>query len=350
MDVFLTCTPEFPHEVLTEVALVLGRTPGAIDFILGEIGTIDQYVLRHPKMYSIETIENLTFEELFSLCNTYRVLKTIPNDAYVVLLTTINNDRRWFGAFKDKNIFIQGTEWEYYTKRDSKYGISYEVVENIFQSQIGLNIFDASKEPYYHLESDGCINDMCMNKKEVMLKLRTADICDSCLTWAEERINPLILDHINRIIRCLREEFVNSNRISSLVEPENVHVDPDRKVKIGQKNITLDPLNKVLFIFFLRNLQGVETKLISSREDELYQLYKEVKDNPNKQTIIDLVSGKGSNFETNRTRLNKALVRQLGPELAEFYILDCVEIKDEYNRYIINLEEEYITIEPYIGL
>jgi hypothetical protein len=68
--------------------------------------------------------------------------------------------------------------------------------------------------------------------------------------------------------------------------------------------------------------------------------------NPEKKTITKLVCGEDRNFETNRTRLNQSLVNQLGPNLAEYYILDRIEIKDEYNIYKINLEEEYITIEP----
>lgn len=347
MKVYLTSTPEFSLEVLTEVALILGRTPGELEFILGEPGTVDQYSLKHPNMNSIETIESLSFDEFFGLCNTYRIIEKIPTDAYVVLVTSIKNHKDWFSAFSGKNIFIHGLEWEYYTKKDAKYGISYQVVENIFQSQIKLNIDDVDNEPNIHNPSVGCIDDMCLNKTDVMYKFRTADICESCIKRAvEKNINPLILDHIDRIIRHLREEFVNTNRINLMVKPENVHIDPERTVKIGQKKVKLDPLNRVLFIFFLKNLQGIETKLIYKCEEDLYQVYKEIKDNPERKTIIKMVVGANRNFEIYRTRLNQALFNQLGPKLAEYYILDRVEIKDDFNRYKINLEEEYITIEP----
>ena len=147
-------------------------------------------------------------------------------------------------------------------------------------------------------------------------------------------------------IRALRERFINSYRIESKVKPENVYVDPVRSVTIGSKNIKLDAIYKVLFIFFLKNLEGVETKLIINYEEDLYNIYKEVRDNPNKRTITKMVSSEYSNLETYRTRMNQALVNQLGPKLAEFYILDRVVIKDDYNRYKINLEEGYISIDP----
>lgn len=347
MKVHITSTPEFSTEVLNEVALILNQTPGELEFILGKPATANQYSLAHSKFKTIEDIELLDFDEFFSLCDTYRTFKEIPDDEYVVMVTSIRNHKDWFSAFKGKNIFVHGEEWEYYTKKDAKYGISYQVVENIFQSQIELNIDYTRHDPNIHRVSIGCINDFCGDKTDVMLKLRTADICDSCIKRAEEKkVDPLVLEHISSIIRNLREEFVNSNRIKSMVKPENVHIDPERTVKIGQKNVKLDPLNRVLFIFFLQNLQGIETKLISKCEDDLYEIYKEIRDNPEKTTITKMVKGANRNFEPYRTRLNQALVNQLGPKLAEYYILDCVEIKDDYNRYRINLEEEYITIEP----
>lgn len=125
-----------------------------------------------------------------------------------------------------------------------------------------------------------------------------------------------------------------------------VHVDPIREVTIGRKKLKLDAIKKVLFIFFLKNLEGVETQLIFRCEEDLYNLYKEVRQSATRETIQKMVVGPDNNFESYRTKLNKALVNQLGPKLAEFYILDTVEIRDDYNRYKINLQEELIRIDP----
>jgi hypothetical protein len=347
MKVYLTSTPEFSLDVLNEVALILNQTPGELEFISSKPLTARQYGLTYPKMNSIESIKCLTFDEFFGLCAKHRIDRDIPDDAYVVLVTSIKNDLNWFSAFRSNNIFIHGKEWEYYTKRDSKFGIAYQTLENIFQSQIRLNIDDIEKEPNIHMKSIGCINDMCINKTEILLKLRTADICDACINRAEnENVDTLILDHISRIIRSIREEFVNSFRITSMVKPDNVYIDAERTVKIGKKNVKLDALNRVLFIFFLKNLEGVKTKLLFEREKDLYSIYKEIKDDPDEMSIKKLVKPVGGTFETVRSRLNSALVNQLGPKLAEFYILIKVEIKDDHNKIKINLEEEYITIEP----
>lgn len=350
MKVYLTSTPEFSLEVLTEVALILGRTPGELEFILGKPLTVAQYGLANPKMNSIETIENLSFDEFFDLCNTYRIIKELPDDAYVVLVTSIKNHKDWFSAFKGKNIFIHGEEWEYYTKKDAKYGISYQVVENIFQSQIELNIDDVDNEPNIHMESIGCINDMCMNKTDVMLKLRTADICGSCIDRAINRnVNPLVLQHIQESIESLRTEFVNSYRITSAVKPLVVHIDHKRSIKIGDKKFEIVALQKVLFIFFLKNTQGIETKLVCDHQDELISLYKEIRTSGEKTKIkrmFDPEKGADPSFDSHKSKLNRALYNVLGAKLAEFYIITKVEIQDRKNIYKINLDDDYIRIDP----
>ena len=261
----------------------------------------------------------------------------------------MKNRRNWFSAFNNRNIFIDGIGWEYYTKRDAKYGISYQVVENIFQSQIDLNLSDV-KNFNIHKESIGCINDFCGNKKDVMFKLRTADICDSCIDRAEERnVDALLLDHIRTLIDKLREEFVNSNRIKSKVKPLPVYVDPKRKVRIGDKEIEIIPLQKVLFIFFLKYLQGVETKLISEYADDLFEVYHEIRRSAEKFRITRMFENKKSgdpSFDSLKSKLNKVLHDELGAKLAEYYIISKVEIKDGINIYKINLDENYITIAP----
>lgn len=350
MIVHITSTPEFSTEVLTEVVSILNQVPGELEFILDKPLTTNQCSLINPRLKEIEKVESLSFDDFFNLCNTHRVIKEILEDEFVVIVTSIRNVNRWFSAFDKKNIFVDGIGWEYYTKRDSKYGIAYQILENIFQSQIELNINDISNEPNIHLESIGCINDMCSYKPDVMLKLRTADICDSCIDRAiEKNINPLVFEHIKESIENLRKEFVNSNRIKSTVKPLNVKVDPDRSIYIGSKTIEVPHLSKVLFIFFLKNPKGIETKLVCEHQDELLSIYREVRQNALPESIKGLFEpAKGSKptFDTTKYRLNKALVEQLGGKLAEYYIITNVEIKDGNNIYKINLEEDYITIEP----
>lgn len=347
MKVYLTSTPEFSTDVLNEVALILGKIPGELEFILGKPLTDQQVRLSNPDLTDIELIDSLSFDELFGLCGAFRAIKEIPQDAYVVLVTSIENNMDWFSAFNGKNIFIHGIDWEYYTKRDAKFGIAYQVLENIFQSQIELDLNDVKNEPNIHMDSIGCINDFCQKKKDVMLKLRTADICDSCIDRAiEKRVDPLILQHIIESVEGLRKAFINSNRINATIQPLPVHIDNKRSIRIGDHDIKMVALQKVLFIFFLKNLEGVKTKLVCEHQDELFELYLEIRKSGEKEKIKNMFDPVEPSFKVHKSKLNKVLIALLGKKLAEYYIIDNVEIKDGYNLYKINLEEDYIAIDP----
>lgn len=349
MKVYITSTPEFPQSTLSDVVEILNRVTGYLEFEIVEPYALDEISIINSKFSSPDEIEFLTFDELFWLCKNIR-LKRIPKEAYLVLITNINNNKNWFSAFREKNIFIHGRDWQYYTKHDDKYGIAYQVVENIFQSQIELDINDVDNEPNIHMPSIGCINDMCMEKVDVMLKLRTAYICDSCIDRAHgKKVHLLLLQHIKELIEGIRTEFVNYHRITTKVKPHTVHVTSDRTIKIGNKEFDTMPIQKVLFIFFLKNNQGVETKLICDYQDELFDIYHEVRKTGVKSTIKNMFDKKkigDPSFASNKSKLNKAIIKMLGQSLADFYIITNVIIEDGTHIYKIGLEDKYIKIDP----
>lgn len=354
MNVHITCTPEFSSEIIKEVVSILNKVKGFIEFIFDEPFTNEEISLVNSKFKTPQTIERLTFDEFFGLCRGYRTITKrtlkIQDDEYVVMVTSVPNHKDWFSAFDEKDIFIYGLDWEYYTKHDEKYGIAYQIIENIFQSQIKLNIYDVDNEPNIHIPSIGCINDMCMDKTDVMFKLRTADICDSCIERAiKNKVEPLLLHYIIQLIEELRKEFVSSNKVSSKLKPELVHVDSNRTIKIGNKDFETWPIQKVLFIFFLRKNNGVETKLICDHEDELYDIYKEVRYPADIMSIKNLFDKKkigNPSFTYNKAKLNMALKDLLGKHLADFYLITKVVIEDGTHIYKIGLEDKYIRIDP----
>jgi hypothetical protein len=355
MKVHITATPEFPLKTVKEVVDILNQTKGYLEFVYAEPFSIEQICLYNAKFETPKKIKNLTFDEFFHLCHCFRVSNNLPKEDYIVMVTSIrntsnNNHEDWFSAFRGKNIFIYGVEWEYYTKHDDKYGIAYEVVENIFQSQIELNIDDVDNEPNIHAPSIGCINDMCTDKVDVMYKLRTADICDSCIARANgKKIEPLLLQHVIELIEGLRKEFISSNRITSKLKPDIVHVKSDRTIKIGDREFETWPIQKVLFIFFLKNKKGVETKFVCDHQNEFYKIYDEIR-HPADISVIQNMFNKNKlgdpSFGINKAKLNKALKELLGKQLADFYLITRVVIEDGTHIYKIGLEDKYIKIDP----
>ena len=352
MKVHITCTPEYPEEHLDEIITLLKESPGEIKFEKGELWDRSQFSIFDSRFENIKNITSLTFEEYFTLINKYRIILKIPNDEFVILISTIKNSKNWFSAFHYKDIFIHGADWDSYSEVDAKYGIAFQCVENIFQSLIELDIDNYEDEPNIHLESTGCINDFCKKKIEVIYKLRNADICESCVDRAlNKAINPNILEHISEITEKIRHQFVSKRKFRSEMNPKNVEINEQWQIKIGDKEFEPSAkLSKLLFIYFLTNPDGIQTPELCAKKDDFLKIYKAINTRAHDYTVKRLCCDDKKiapkTFRTYKSRLKKELIQLLGNELAKHYIIQSEEIEHNNFRYKINLEHEYTKIKP----
>jgi hypothetical protein len=350
MNVNITCTPEYSFDELSQIVELLNNVPGEIKFRSNtELVTAEQFSMMVDKFESPESIKSLSFEELFKLCDCYRKIKNIPKDEFIILITSIPNEKNWFSAFENKYIFVNSEDWKYYSDRDSKFGIAYQIVENIFQSLIKLNISDINNEPNIHLESIGCINDMCINKSEVLFKLRTADICESCAKRAEkENLNQFFMNQILDIIDLVRKEFRRTNTKKVESPSEIVTVDEKLKIEIGNKSISIMPTLRVLYVLLLKYNEGIVIQKIYNFYDECCEFYKgsegpRVDLSPIKKIIAP------KDFDFNylsqiKYRINTKLVEILGANNADNYLIELNMEEKSNNKYKINLNKEKIKI------
>jgi hypothetical protein len=351
MNVNITCTPEYSFDELSQIVELLNNVPGEIKFRTNkELVTAEQFSMMVDKFESPESIKSLSFEELFKLCDCYRKIKNIPKDEFIILITSIPNEKNWFSAFENKYIFVNSEDWKYYSDRDSKFGIAYQIVENIFQSLVNLNIINIDREPNIHLKSIGCINDMCIDKSEVLFKLRTADICESCIERAEkEKLNPNVITHIIEITELIRTEFKRTRNLTKKFKLETVQIDNKSKILIGKHEIKFDTIKKSVYILFLKHLEGIHTNDIDSYHDEVLGLYLKLRKGGSLLTVERLMkpySGLKPTFYSNKTDLNKLLVKTLGATLADYYIIDNIKGKNNINVYKIKLDFNHIIIDP----
>lgn len=349
MKVHITSTPEYSKENIDAVASVLSQVPGEIQFVAGEPLAIDDIIQINERFLDPDQIESLTFDELFALCRIYRIGKPNIKDDFVVVLTKISNDRRWFSAFARNNIFVDVNDWAYITESDGKYGIAYQVIENVFQSLSGIQIDDLENEPNIHFHSIGCINDMNSSRKEdVALKLRQGYICPSCRRRAiTSGVKGSIILHIYDLINHIRVELMNFDELLDEVVPDPVKVDKLGNITIGQMSLELNYLCKTLFIFFLKQQDGVSTIRLKDFEEKFYEIYIKIRPGGLRRVIKNLCSddADGNTFEKNRSDLNKALTKQLGKRLSEFYVIDNFDV-DGQHEYKVKLSPDYRNIDP----
>ncbi len=346
MKVYITGTTEINKSLIQEVCDELNAPKGLMSF--GALDVISQKELSKidKSFNNINMIDSLFFTDLFKICDDYRHENNIKDDEFVILLTSIRNNANWFSATKNRNVFIDINDWDKFTGKNPKYGISYQVVENIFQSLIGIDYTNAPSHPNVHIENDGCINDFCQNKLKVVIKLRTADICLSCQKKAAElSVDKNIMNNIQEITENIRKNVRKLNTYNN-VRLEKVTINKNGKIKIGNKKIEINELPSTLFIFFLNQEKPTSKTSLKKYFRKIYEIYGKVNGRGNKDTIENLINPNGKAFRQNKWRVNHAIGNSISESLLGYYIIDEVEGE----KYFISLSKEYKEIDENMTL
>jgi hypothetical protein len=345
MKVHLIKTPEYDSESFNEVYDFLCSFNGALEFVASEyefdfskFPYLKKFFPDFKFKYESDTKKinfdknrgiPLSWTELFMLCDFYRETFNVSSNDFVVLLTVRRNALNWFSHCENKNAFVHTGDWEHYTNSNHKYTVAYQVVENVMQSLMKIDSITIPNV-YVHIDSRGCMNDFCQNKEQIILKLRTADICPDCIEKIqEERIDQKIVNQVLEIFEGIRKELLFKQKFKKQIEPVSITINERRQILLPQLNnleIRLNPLFKTLYIFYLKHREGVRLNELNAFKSELLSLYKKISVADNNQTIetriTDLVNPFGSSFSQKKSKLNKIITELLGEPLAKFYRIE----------------------------
>ncbi len=279
--------------------------------------------------FEIAQQNSLSWEQLFSICHYYRNQFKIDKDDFVILLTLRRNDLNWFSIFDLKNnAFVHAGDWDKYTYYNSKYPTAYEVVANVLRTLMRLPLEISNN--YFHIKAIGCVNDLCQNKEQIILKLRTADICPACIKKIqEENIDQKIINQVLESFEGIRNELLFKQKFKTQISPVPIAINERKQILLPQLNnleIRLNPLFKTLYIFYLKHTEGVRLNELNDFKTELLSLYKKLSSEDNNQTIelriTDLVNPIGGSFSQKKSKLNKIITDLLGEPLAKFYRIE----------------------------
>jgi hypothetical protein len=345
MKVHLIKSPEMSSVVFTMVVELLRAVPGQISFFVKEedvdtshkssmleIETQDSISLPTAGIHTHRVLhrrETASWNSLFSVCESFRKSNRLSADCFVILLTDIPNDNNWFAALDETNPyngFVHTADWELFIKCPPAVPIAYEVLALLFQKHQFFRFADLHN--YVHQRPIGCINDFCMNKQEVILKLRTADICESCMELLKGKLSLPVIQHALSLMESLRNKMLftqNSRQHSPLSRLMITRQYRLFLTDFDQVEIKLRPLEKALYLLFLKEPEGIYLSNLTDHKAFLLDLYVVISNSGTheemKSRITDLVNVLSESASQKISRIKRVFEDCIGKELAKHYII-----------------------------
>jgi hypothetical protein len=357
--------------VYADVLAILQSSPGPMNFIPGE----DMAV--HERGFEEVEIENYgeqipwnrtfmsafseplsspweiayTWDDLFSMCNDYRVKKGLPDADSVILLTEYGNDMNWFGSAQEgaNNFFIQTSQWSRFfgNNVEQRLPLAYEVAAWLLRKRM----FDSWSDAHalLHDKPIGCMNDFCRDKQEVTLKIRTGDVCPDCLSQLQKRdVNPTIVRQAFHIMDHVRSGLTWKQRTDFLKQASRLEVrGPLMKLFLldsGGLEVRLNPLERALYLLILDRTEGINLNYLDTERDKLLHYYTRFATQGNEaahQRTIDSVCNLQENARNiTLSRIRRKFIDSVGEDLARHYIPE--NMGD--GLYRIPLDREFVVM------
>jgi hypothetical protein len=238
--------------------------------------------------YSICNLEERSFpierivshpDTILRSCRDFRIVnKNIHVDDIVILITNKNNKYNWFSyADHNNNAFINTDDWSYFIECDNSFPISHQVASKTLQMLMFENIEEYMNNTHRD-RSIGCINDFCKDKRDIILKLRTADICNDCLKIIKQKsIKTDIINQITKILEGLRSKMLSIEKFKQSLKPSKLYVNPQNGdihlFDLGNTKVKLTPLEKTVYHLFINHPEGIAAHDFQDYQEEVKNLY-----------------------------------------------------------------------------
>ncbi|GAA4059726.1 hypothetical protein GCM10022388_28240 [Flavobacterium chungnamense] len=290
------------------------------------------YSLSGPKISFPYIERKKTWEQLFAECDNYRKSKALPDEDIVVLLTDLGNELNWFGGVAPsmKNYFIQTSNWEHFfgNSIDIRFPIAYEIIIWVMRYYMFPDREETLKG--VHKKSIGCIMDFCKDKSQIILKMRTADVCESCMNKFIVRDIPTLYSRqFFDILDGIRNSMTFRGRATLLQQPSRMEIRGHTKkiffTDLGGLELALNPKEKAIYFLFLNFEEGIRISHLSDYRNDLEQLYRQFS-NLSERELIDraidvLINPLENDINVVLSRINRKIKNAVGDSLYDFYCI-----------------------------
>lgn len=286
-----------------------------------------------------------TWPQLFKVCTDFRLKNRIPIEDHVILLTEKANDKNWFGCVDAsmRNYFVHTSDWDLYFENnaDARFPIAYEIVVWLMRSLMYNNQQEIMD--HVHRSPRGCMMDFCEDKKEIVLKMRTADICPSCTAHISKRdLKKTYLKQIFATMDGIRENLLFRQRSILLMEPSKLEIRGYRKdiflTDLGDLQVNLNPKEKSIFLLYLNHPEGIKRSHLVDHVSELRSYYAMISSATSNEQIDENIQRLVDITENNMAEVFSRIRNKFRTAIPDLWTNYAIQSIGETHKIVLNRE------------
>lgn len=288
----------------------------------------------------------LSFSQLYDICENYRKKHSIDKNDHIFLLSGANNYQNWFSNMdhEGNNYFVQVTEWDLFFGAEIE--VSFLLCYHVMAWLLKRRLFSSEDEVMdaVHEKAKGCMMDFCQDKRDITLKIRTADICPDCLKIIKSKdVQINFLNQIFTLWEEIRKNIVFRERAEFLNKMGRIIINPSKKILLfpeyGDIHVKLQPKEMAFYQLFISEPKGINLYNLIDHADTLKDYYFVLTGNDDIAAVKNIYSIQDNVASQLISRINKKLADNLGETLASYYTIG--RTLNEPHKIIIN--REYVT-------
>jgi len=172
-----------------------------------------------------------------------------------------------------------------------------------------------------------------MQKSDIILKMRTADICPDCMEKLQSNLSTPEIHHALVIMESLRLKMLFAQNFRQTSPPSRLKIDRRGRIFLldyANIEIRMPAMEKAIYILFLKHPEGIYISQLRNFRQELTEIYIHLSTRglcEEMREQIEKLMNKLTNILTNQlsvkiSRIKKAFVDAIGESLAENYIIE----------------------------
>ena len=351
MNVHIIRDEHCPLAVYQNVFDKLSKSAGLIRFVkskddaLIQDDTEDMFDEKERK--PINKYHFLSFSQLYDICENYRKKHNIDTNDHVFLLSGANNYQNWFSNMDHErnNYFVQVTEWELFfgAELEVSFILCYQVMAWLLKRKLFSS--EAEVMDAVHTKARGCMMDFCQNKRDITLKIRTADLCPDCLNTIKSKDVPLnFLNQVFSLWEEIRKNIAFRERAEFLNRMGRMIINPPRKTLLfpdyGDIVVKLQPKEMAFYQLFISEPYGINLHYLIDHAMTLKDYYFKITGNDDIAAIENIYAINDNVASQLISKINKKLVDNLGKTLASYYTIE----RPLNEPHKIRINREYVSL------